>query len=162
MINRPISTCKWMNTRVSCCVQLQLPSGPGCKQHWIIKRYVPLSLLPLQRHSVPYEYKRENFSCFHFPMSLPALWHSNHDRYRAHLFRVLGIPSTDVIDLTDYIDCGRFISAGGSGQIFKGKWKGVSASRIQALPNVAVKVISVPSLKNEYQKTKRYKVSCGP
>ena len=82
--------------------------------------------------------------------------------YRTQLCRILKISPADVIDLADHIDCGQFISAGGSGQIFKGKWKGVSVSCLQAkLPDVVVKVFNIPPLKNENQKIKRYRVSCG-
>jgi len=69
-----------------------------------------------------------------------------------------------VVDLTGYIECGTFVASGGYGQIFKGKWKdvgGVALADSHVLPNVAVKVVSVPPLRDEREKEKRLKVSIG-
>ena len=84
--------------------------------------------------------------------------------YRGHLCDILTIPSTssDVVDLTGYIECGAFVASGGYGQIFKGKWKDVGGAALansHVLPNVAVKVMSVPPLRDEREKEKRLKVS---
>jgi hypothetical protein len=86
--------------------------------------------------------------------------------YRGHLCNVLTIPSTssDVVDLTGYIECGTFIASGGYGQVFQGKWKdvgGVALANSDVLPSVAVKVVSVPPLRDEKEKEKRLKVSAG-
>ena len=70
--------------------------------------------------------------------------------------------SDGVIDLTAHIDRGEYVAAGGFGQVHRGKWKGVDDSLINdshMLPLVAVKVISLPVLRDESEKTKRLKVS---
>src|ERR1700761_3382605 len=93
---------------------------------------------------------------------------SNPALYRNHLIKVLRLTvnpdfSTDgVIDLTNHIDRGEYIATGAVGQVHKGKWKGVDDSLINdsyALPLVAVKVISLPVLRDGKEKTKRLKVS---
>ena len=86
--------------------------------------------------------------------------------YRDHLCNILTIPPTDsdVVDLTGYIEFGTFIASGGYGQVFKGKWKEVGNAALansHVLPNVVVKVVSVPPLRDEREKEKRLKVSAG-
>jgi hypothetical protein len=81
--------------------------------------------------------------------------------YRYHLCRVFKIPQADVIDLTGYVDRSEFIAAGGSGEIWKGAWKGINGSTLrnpQMLPNVVVKMIRVLPVKDG-EKDKRFVVS---
>src|ERR1700761_2243066 len=93
---------------------------------------------------------------------------SNPAHYRSHLIKVLRLTSNPdfasdgVIDLTAHIDRGEYVAAGGFGQVYKGKWKGVDESILNdshALPVVAVKVIGLPVLRDGKEKTKRVKVS---
>src|ERR1700761_1483091 len=103
-----------------------------------------------------------------FTSVLDRVCPSNPALYRNHLIKVLqltSIPdfSTDsIIDLTDHIDLGQYIAAGGFGLVHRGKWKGVNHSLVNdshALPLVAVKVIRLPVLDDEKEKAKRLKVS---
>jgi len=101
---------------------------------------------------------RQKLKCI-FTDADPAL-------YRGYLCNVLAIPptSSDVVDLTGYIGWGTFIASGGYGQVFQGKWKdigGVALANSDVLPSVAVKVVSVPPLRDEREKGKRLKVSIG-
>ena len=75
--------------------------------------------------------------------------------YRTHLSHALKLPSsTDVMDLTSYIDRGPLIATGGFGQVYKGKWKNVGylhPDDWQKLPQVAVKVINPLTLDDDKQ-----------
>src|ERR1700761_6182318 len=95
---------------------------------------------------------------------------SNPALYRNHLIKVLQLTlnpdfsSGGVVDLTNHIDRGEYVAAGGFGQVHKGKWKGVDDSLMNdshVMPLVAVKVISLPVLRDGREKTKRLKVSHG-
>src|ERR1700761_428207 len=100
-----------------------------------------------------------------FTSVLDRVCPSNPALYRNHLIKVLqltSISSDSVIDLTDHIDLGQYIAAGGFGLVHRGKWKGVNDSLVNdshALPLVAVKVIRLPVLDDEKEKAKRLKVS---
>ena len=103
-----------------------------------------------------------------FTSALDILCPANPALYRNHLIKVLQLPlnpdfSNDgVVDLTAHIDRGEYVAAGAFGQVHIGKWKGVDDSLINdthVLPLVAVKVISLPVLRDERDKTKRLKVS---
>jgi hypothetical protein len=98
---------------------------------------------------------RQLFSAPHPTLQCPT----DPSLYRDHLCRVFKIPPADVIDLTGYVDRSEFIAAGGSGDIWKGAWKGVDGSPLsQMLPSVAVKLIKLVPVK-EGEKDKRFKVS---
>ncbi|KAM6494678.1 hypothetical protein JOM56_009301 [Amanita muscaria] len=63
--------------------------------------------------------------------------------------------TADVVDLSGQIVCSEFIAAGGSGHIYKGRW--TAGLTTFGLPTIAVKVISLPPLRDETKKRKRYK-----
>ena len=73
----------------------------------------------------------------------------------------------DVADLTGSIEKGDFIEAGGYGDVYKSRFKDrrpalqVPNNYYYAPPNLAVKVIKIPSLRSEQEKKKRFKVSVG-
>lgn len=95
----------------------------------------------------------------YMPSPIPS--HRDSAHYRDYICRIFNLPLADVVDLTGYINCGGFIAAGGSGQIYKGEWvepNNPSSHGRHTLPKVAVKLISVPALISEKRKEKRFKV----
>jgi hypothetical protein len=65
-----------------------------------------------------------------------------------------------VIDFSGDIECTEFVAAGGSGQIYKGRWVGMpSAGDLDPQQKIAVKVVILSPLRDEVEKDKRFKVS---
>jgi hypothetical protein len=69
-------------------------------------------------------------------------------------------PQDEISDLTGYVGKGDFVGGGAFGDVYRGVWQNVSASHMRSteLPEIAIKVMRVPPLRDEREKTKRLKV----